>query len=199
MNDVGTLAAAPVEALFRPLQVGRIQVRNRLAFAPCTRQRSDLDGTPNDLNVEYYRQRSGAGLIVSEGIYPDDMGKGYLFSPGLCTEAHVRGWRRVTDAVHAEGGAIFAQIMHVGRLSDPLMLPGGATPGHPPLHGQLPATETALSGPARPEHPRSLRCHRPFQALRPNGGSRRFRRGRDPCRERLSAHAVPHAEHQPPE
>lgn len=128
MNDLAAVARPPVEELFAPLQVGRIQVRNRMAFAPCTRQRSDLDGTPNDLNVEYYRQRSGAGLIVSEGIYPDDMGKGYLFSPGLCTEAHVQGWRRVTDAVHAEGGAIFAQIMHVGRLSDPLMLPGGATP-----------------------------------------------------------------------
>jgi N-ethylmaleimide reductase len=127
MNDAAGIVAPPIERLFEPLQVGRIQIRNRLAFAPCTRQRSDLDGTPNDLNVEYYRQRAGAGLLVTEGIYPDDMGKGYLFSPGLCTESHVRGWRRVTDAVHAEGGAIFAQIMHVGRLSDPLML-SGATP-----------------------------------------------------------------------
>lgn len=128
MNDADVGVAPPIERLFEPLQVGRTQIRNRLAFAPCTRQRSDLDGTPNALNVEYYRQRSGAGLIVSEGIYPDDMGKGYLFSPGLCTESHVLGWRRVTDAVHAAGGAIFGQIMHVGRLSDPLMLPGGATP-----------------------------------------------------------------------
>jgi N-ethylmaleimide reductase len=117
-----------ISPLFEPLKIGRVTLRNRLAFAPCTRQRSDLDGTPNDLNVEYYRQRAGIGLIVTEGVYPDDMGKGYLFSPGLSQESHVRGWRKVTEAVHAEGGAIFAQVMHVGRLSDPLMLPGGATP-----------------------------------------------------------------------
>jgi len=128
VNDVAAHIAPPVERLFEPLQVGHTRLRNRLAFAPCTRQRSNLDGTPNDLNVEYYRQRSGAGLIVTEGIYPDDMGKGYLFSPGLCTESHVQGWRRVTAGVHAQGGAIFAQIMHVGRLSDPLMLPGNVTP-----------------------------------------------------------------------
>ena len=129
MSEAAVLATdVMVERLFEPLRVGDLTLRNRLAFAPCTRQRSNLDGTPNDLNVEYYRQRAGAGLIVSEGIYPDDMGKGYLFSPGLCTESHVAGWRRVTDAVHAEGGAIFAQIMHVGRLSDPLMLPDNATP-----------------------------------------------------------------------
>jgi len=129
MDDAIPVAPeAAVAALFEPLRIGDVTIRNRLAFAPCTRQRSNLDGTPNELNVEYYRQRSGAGLIVSEGIYPDDMGKGYLFSPGLCTESHVTGWRRVTEAVHAKGGAIFAQIMHVGRLSDPLMLPDNATP-----------------------------------------------------------------------
>lgn len=117
-----------LDRLFEPLQLGNARLKNRLAFAPCTRQRSYLDGTPNALNVEYYRQRAGAGLIVTEGIYPDDMGKGYLFSPGLCTASHVAGWRAVTDAVHAAGGAIFGQIMHVGRLSDPLMLPDNATP-----------------------------------------------------------------------
>ena len=117
-----------IARLFDPLQVGGVTLKNRLAFAPCTRQRSNLDGTPNALNVEYYRQRAGAGLLVSEGIYPDDMGKGYLFSPGLCTASHVAGWRAVTDAVHDAGGAIFAQIMHVGRLSDPLMLPGNVMP-----------------------------------------------------------------------
>lgn len=117
MND-------PIEALFQPLDVGNIRIRNRLAMAPMTRQRSTLDGVPTDLNVEHYRQRASAGLIVSEGIYPSAMGKGYLFSPGLHTEEQGAGWKRVTDAVHGEGGAIFAQIMHVGRLSDPLMLDG---------------------------------------------------------------------------
>jgi N-ethylmaleimide reductase len=115
-------------ALFEPMRVGNATLRNRVAMAPMTRQRSHLDGTPTELNVEYYRQRAGAGLIISEGIYPSEMGKGYLFTPGLCTDAHVEGWARVADAVHAEGGAIFAQIMHVGRLSDQLLLPGGAQP-----------------------------------------------------------------------
>jgi N-ethylmaleimide reductase len=113
-----------LSALFEPIDIGGTKIANRLAMAPMTRQRSTLDGVPTDLNVEHYRQRASAGLIVSEGIYPSDMGKGYLFTPGLCNDAHVAGWKRVTDAVHGEGGAIFGQIMHCGRLSDPLMLDG---------------------------------------------------------------------------
>jgi len=113
-----------VEALFRPLEIGGTTIRNRLAMAPMTRQRSTLSGVPTDLNVEHYRQRASAGLIVTEGIYPSEMGKGYLFTPGLHNDAQAAGWKRVTDAVHGEGGAIFGQIMHVGRLSDPLMLDG---------------------------------------------------------------------------
>lgn len=115
---------AAIDALFRPLDIGGTTIRNRLAMAPMTRQRSTLSGVPTDLNVEHYRQRASAGLIVTEGIYPSEMGKGYLFTPGLHNDDHVAGWQRVTDAVHGEGGAIFGQIMHVGRLSDPLMLDG---------------------------------------------------------------------------
>lgn len=111
-------------ALFEPIEIGGTRLSNRLAMAPMTRQRSGLDGVPTELNVEHYRQRASAGLIVSEGIYPSDMGKGYLFTPGLSNDAHVAGWMRVTDAVHAEGGVIFGQVMHCGRLSDPLMLDG---------------------------------------------------------------------------
>jgi N-ethylmaleimide reductase len=117
-----------LDHLFEPLQVGDTKVRNRLAMAPLTRQRSYLDGTPTDLNVEYYRQRASAGLLISEGVYPSEMGKGYLFSPGLCNDDHAAGWKKVTDAVHEEDGAIFAQVMHVGRLTDSLMLPGHAQP-----------------------------------------------------------------------
>ncbi len=93
-------------------------------MAPMTRQRSYLDGTPSELNVEYYRQRASSGLIISEGIFPDERGWGYMFSPGICADKHVEGWRKVTDAVHEEGGHIVGQIMHVGRLSDELMLDG---------------------------------------------------------------------------
>lgn len=114
--------------LFQPLRLGDITVRNRIAMAPCTRQRAHLDGTPTDLMVEYYRQRSGAGLIITEGISPAAGGNGYLFAPGLYTDQHQTAWRRVTEAVHAQGGAIFAQLMHVGRLSDPLILPLGRKP-----------------------------------------------------------------------
>lgn len=113
-----------LDAMFTPLHVGNVTIANRMAMAPMTRQRSLLDGTPTDLNVDYYRQRASAGLIVSEGIYPGQMGCGYLFTPGLHNDRHVAGWKRVTDAVHGAGGAIFGQIMHVGRLSDPLMLDG---------------------------------------------------------------------------
>jgi len=118
------MSTDPLDAMFTPLRVGNVTIANRMAMAPMTRQRSLLDGTPTDLNVDYYRQRASAGLIVSEGIYPGPMGCGYLFSPGLHSDRHVAGWTRVTDAVHAAGGAIFGQIMHVGRLSDPLMLDG---------------------------------------------------------------------------
>lgn len=113
-----------LSSLFQPIEIGGTRFSNRLAMAPMTRQRSTLDGVPTDLNVEHYRQRASAGLIISEGIYPSAMGKGYLFTPGLHTDAQEAGWKRVADAVHEEGGKIFGQIMHVGRLSDPLMLDG---------------------------------------------------------------------------
>ncbi|MFS0736584.1 alkene reductase [Sphingomonas sp. 1P06PA] len=113
--------------LFEPLDLGRVTLPNRIVMAPMTRQRSGLDGVPTDLVVEHYRQRAGAGLIVTEGVFPSAMGCGYLFSPGLHTPEQTAGWRRVADAVHGAGGRIFAQVMHVGRLSDPLML-GGRQP-----------------------------------------------------------------------
>jgi len=119
---------AKESSLFRTLALGAVTAPNRLAFAPCTRHRSRIDGVPTDLNVEYYRQRASAGLLITEGTAPSAMGVGYLFTPGLYTEAHIRGWRKVTDAVHAEGGRIFCQLMHTGRLSDSLLLPEGATP-----------------------------------------------------------------------
>ena len=112
------------DALFQSIDIGGVTLKNRLVMAPMTRQRSTLDGMPTALNVEHYRQRASAGLLVTEGIYPSSMGKGYLFTPGLCNDAHEHGWRKVTQAVHAAGGTIFGQIMHVGRLSDPLMLDG---------------------------------------------------------------------------
>lgn len=117
--------------LFNPLQVGRYQLRNRIIMAPMTRSRADDSGVPSDLVATYYAQRASAGLIVSEGIFPSAMGKGYVRTPGLHTDAQVAAWKKVTNAVHARGGRIFAQIMHVGRISHPSLLPGNATPVAP--------------------------------------------------------------------
>ena len=117
--------------LFTPLQAGSIALPNRIVMAPMTRSRADMAGVPGPLVPTYYAQRSGAGLIISEGTYPSAMGKGYLGTPGLHADAQVAGWKTVTDAVHARGGQIVAQIMHAGRISDPSMLPDGATPVAP--------------------------------------------------------------------
>jgi N-ethylmaleimide reductase len=118
------LVDAPIEKLFEPVRIGNVTLRNRMVLAPLTRQRSQLNGVPSDANVTYYRQRAAAGLVVTEGTYPAENGKAYLFEPGICRPEHVAGWRRVTDAVHAEGGTIFCQLMHAGRVTDHLMLDG---------------------------------------------------------------------------
>ncbi len=104
--------------LFEPLAVGAVTLPNRVLMAPLTRMRAAAPGdVPNDLMVEYYRQRAGAGLIVSEGTQISPQGKGYLDTPGIHSAEQLAGWRRVTDAVHAEGGLIAAQLWHVGRVS----------------------------------------------------------------------------------
>ena len=117
--------------LFTPLTAGRLRLRNRVLMAPMTRSRADDDGLVGALTAQYYAQRASAGLIISEGIWPEPMGKGYVRTPGLSSAAHVAAWRRVTAAVHAAGGRIVAQLMHAGRISDPSLLPGDATPVAP--------------------------------------------------------------------
>ncbi|MEH6588020.1 MAG: alkene reductase [Halioglobus sp.] len=112
--------------LFTPLELGTLRLRNRIVMAPMTRSRADAQAMPNDLMVEYYRQRAGAGMIVSEGIAPSANGLGYCRTPGLYSPEQVTAWRKVTDAVHAEGGTIVAQLMHVGRVSNHLNKPDGA-------------------------------------------------------------------------
>ncbi|NQD40297.1 oxidoreductase, partial [Glutamicibacter halophytocola] len=105
--------------LFSPLELGDLKLSNRLVMAPLTRSRSGKDGVPNADVVEYYRQRASLGLIVSEGTYPSFAGQGFVRQPGLVTEEQVAGWKKVTDAVHAEGGLIVAQVMHAGRVTHP--------------------------------------------------------------------------------
>ncbi|WP_225858991.1 alkene reductase [Streptomyces albicerus] len=102
-----------------PVTVGVMELPHRLVMAPMSRDRSLADGLPSELNVEYYRQRASMALIITEGTQPSEDGQGYLLTPGIHTDAHIAGWRKVTDAVHAEGGRIVVQLMHAGRVSHP--------------------------------------------------------------------------------
>jgi N-ethylmaleimide reductase len=102
--------------LFDPVKLGDLELSNRIVMAPMTRSRAGDGDVPTALNVEYYRQRATAGLIVSEGTQPCENGKGYCRTPGIHSAAQIAGWRNVTDAVHAEGGKIVLQIMHCGRI-----------------------------------------------------------------------------------
>ncbi|MBW5486636.1 alkene reductase [Streptomyces bambusae] len=113
---------------FDSITVAGTQLANRIAMAPMTRSRVGVDGVPTELTAEYYVQRASAGLIITEGIQPSVVGQGYPFTPGLHTAEQVAGWRRVTDAVHAAGGRIFAQLMHTGRIGHPSLLPDGLIP-----------------------------------------------------------------------
>jgi N-ethylmaleimide reductase len=118
--------------LFDPLQLGDIALATRVVMAPLTRDRAGPGRTPHALNAEYYAQRAdpatGAGLIISEGTQVDPLGQGYLDTPGIHGAEQVAGWKLVTDAVHARGGRIVAQIWHVGRISHTSLLPAGQVP-----------------------------------------------------------------------
>lgn len=103
--------------LLAPLQLGDYSLKNRIIMAPLTRMRANADLALTDLNVEYYRQRASAGLIITEATQISNIGQGYPFTPGIYSEKQVEGWEKVTRAVHAEGGRIFAQLWHVGRIS----------------------------------------------------------------------------------
>ncbi|HEX5869835.1 MAG TPA: alkene reductase [Longimicrobium sp.] len=121
--------------LFTPFRLGPYELRNRLVMAPMTRSRAGEGNVPTGLMAEYYAQRAGAGLIVTEGSQVSPQGVGYPDTPGIHTDAQVEGWRRVTDAVHAKGSRIFLQLWHVGRVSHPSMQPGGALPVAPSAIG----------------------------------------------------------------
>ncbi len=116
--------------LFSPVKLGSIALSNRMVMAPLTRNRSSMEGVPQDINVTYYEQRASAGLIITEATPISPMGHGYPLLPGIYTEAQVAGWKKVTDAVHAKGGKIVIQLWHVGRISHPSLL-NGATPVAP--------------------------------------------------------------------
>jgi N-ethylmaleimide reductase len=112
--------------LFDPFAARSLHLRNRTVMSPMTRSRAVQANTPNALMAEYYGQRACAGLIVTEGTSPSPNGLGYARIPGLFSSDHVRGWKLVTDAVHAQGGTIVVQLMHTGRVTHAANLPAGA-------------------------------------------------------------------------
>ncbi len=115
-------------SLFDPIRVGEIELANRIVMAPLTRNRAGPGQVPSALAVEYYRQRASAGLIITEATQVCPEGQGYLDTPGIHNAEQVAGWRRITDAVHAAGGRIVAQLWHVGRISHVSLQPGGRAP-----------------------------------------------------------------------
>ncbi|WP_067435177.1 N-ethylmaleimide reductase [Nocardioides jensenii] len=123
-----------MSTLFSPLSIGSTKLANRVLMAPLTRMRATAPGdVPNDLMRDYYVQRAAAGLVISEGTQISPEGKGYADTPGIHSPEQVAGWRSITDAVHAAGGVIAAQLWHTGRV------------GHESLHdGALPVSASAL-------------------------------------------------------
>jgi hypothetical protein len=120
--------------LFDPLQAGDLTLPNRVVMAPLTRSRSGDSRIPNALMTEYYRQRAGAGLILSEATVVSAQGIGYAATPGIWSPEQTAGWKNVTRAVHEAGGRMMLQLWHVGRVSHPLF-----------LEGQLPVAPSALA------------------------------------------------------
>jgi 2,4-dienoyl-CoA reductase-like NADH-dependent reductase (Old Yellow Enzyme family) len=110
--------------LFDPVRIGAWDLPNRILMAPLTRARAGASRIPNALMAEYYRQRSSAGLIISEATSVTPMGVGYADTPGIWSAEQVEGWKLVTKAVHNAGGRILLQLWHVGRISDPMFLNG---------------------------------------------------------------------------
>ncbi len=118
--------------LFSPLNIGDLALRNRVALPPLTRCRSEQPGNiPGDMMVEYYRQRAGAGFMVTEGTQIEPRGQGYAWTPGIHSEDQIAGWKKVTDAVHQKGGVIFCQLWHVGRVSHSELQPEKQPPVAP--------------------------------------------------------------------
>jgi N-ethylmaleimide reductase len=117
--------------LFTPTRLGAIEVGNRIAMAPLTRNRAIEGRVPNPLAIQYYEQRASAGLIIAEATQISPLGQGYLDTPGIYSQAQIDAWRKVTDAVHARGGRIVLQLWHVGRISHTSLLPEGEVPVAP--------------------------------------------------------------------
>lgn len=140
------------DELFQPLQLGAITAPNRILMAPLTRGRADPGAVPNAMMAEYYRQRAGAGLIISEATGISVEGLGWPNAPGIWNEAQVEGWKGVTAAVHAAGGRIVLQMWHMGRLVHPDF-----------LGGKAPVSASATTG---PDHAHTPTGRKPYEQAR---------------------------------
>lgn len=141
--------------LFDPTKIGAIAIDNRVAMAPLTRARADMDGVQTPLAVDYYRQRASAGMIIAEATNISRQARGYAYTPGIYTYAHVAAWRPVTQAVHDAGGRIVLQLWHTGRFSHTSLQEGGQPPVAPSAiqAGEQTYLENGLE---RPSPPRAL-------------------------------------------
>ncbi|WP_418956344.1 alkene reductase [Streptomyces tritici] len=143
---------------FDPVDLAGTPLANRIAMAPMTRSRADGERrTPTAAVAEYYAQRASAGLLISEGIQPSRVGQGYPNTPGLHDREQIAAWREVTDAVHAKGGRIFAQIMHAGRIGHPDVLGDG-------LHTVGPSPVAAAGQVYTPDGPKDFPVPRELTA-----------------------------------
>ena len=139
-------------SLFDPVALGPITLKNRIWMAPLTRGRATREAVPTPVMAQYYAQRAGAGLIISEATGISREGLGWPFAPGLWSDAQVAGWKPVTDAVHAAGGRIVAQLWHMGRLV------------HPDLGGGQPVSSSATTA---PHHAHTYEGNKPYVEARP--------------------------------
>lgn len=126
-----TLVTAAKKNLFSPILLGDLNLANRIIMAPLTRNRAGEGNAPTAMNVEYYRQRASAGLIISEGSQISASGIGYPGTPGIHSDEQIAGWKCITDAVHQEGGRIFIQLWHTGRISHSSLQPNHSLPVAP--------------------------------------------------------------------
>jgi N-ethylmaleimide reductase len=147
------VAGAVRSRLFEPARLGALKLSNRFVMAPMTRSRATADGVPRAMMATYYAQRASAGLIVAEASTPNAVGQTYPNITAIYNEAHIAGWRRVTDAVHAAGGEIFLQLQHGGRIGHP------DNSGYLPIApSEVPLPETIFtpSGPQQSVVPREM-------------------------------------------
>jgi N-ethylmaleimide reductase len=162
-------------SLFAEIDLGPLSLPHRVAMAPLTRNRAADGNVPTELNAEYYRQRASAALIVSEATQVAPKGQGYPRTPGIHSEAQVEGWKHVTDAVHEDGGRIFLQLWHVGRIS------------HSSYHeGELPVAPSAIAAEGQVLTPDlemvSFETPRPLETAEVSEVVEQYRRGAENAR-----------------